>query len=360
MDITRKNGIPKYIQLKDALLSEIRSGSYVAGDKFHTEKELMSKYNLSYATVTHALKDMVKEGFFVRKKSLGTFITEHGVGREGRLLPLLYINDISYLCSKEKTPLTWQTYDQFQKGIINNYNGAIKIAPIEEILDKENINAILVNPENILKLKNAKCKYIVINLRQDINLDFNSVSRDVLASVYALMTYLVRELGHKKIGFIGGNTVKYHSGLYAGYEIALRTHNIPYMEERVIRGLPGTEEDGFNAMKKLLSLPNPPTAVFADTDIKAFGAIKAIQDAGLKTPDDVSVIGFGNIAEAESFNPPLTTVNVPFYEMGKRAVELLLERIHSNADIETEILKSNLLKRESCSTLKAEKELYEK
>jgi DNA-binding LacI/PurR family transcriptional regulator/DNA-binding transcriptional regulator YhcF (GntR family) len=357
----RTNGIPKYIQLKDILVNEINSGNYKAGDKFYTEKELMHKYEVSYATVTHAVKDMTKEGYFLRKKSLGTFITEHAFknkpGSVTQAAETLHINDISHLLDKAETPLSWYAFDQIQKGIINSYNGSINIVSLEEIATQNNINAILINPPQTFNLDEISCNHITITLRQDLKPEFNTVNRDVLISVQELMTYLLGELGHRRIGFIGGNTISYHSLLYAGYEIGLRSYSIPFQEQYAIRGLNGTELDGYKAMNKLLALPNPPTAVFADTSLKALGAMQAIHDAGLTIPDDISIASFGHIPETDSTIPPLTTIKGPFYQMGEKAVELLQERSNNNNEnIKTCTLHNTLLKRGSCSSIAENKD----
>lgn len=352
MTIGRDNGIPKYVQLKEILLNDVKNSGYKAGDKYLTEKELMSKHGLSYATVTHAVRDLAADGYFIRKKSLGTFVTERAVGdgieRASHEEPL-YINDISHLCSKEETPLSWRTFDQIQKGVINTYNGPIKIVPSKWILEAKEVNAVIIHPVDLDAALKAKCTSIIINLRHDVNLEVNAVSREVLGASTRVMMYLAGELGHRNIGFIGGNTLTHHAHHYAGYEIGLRTYQIPLDPDYVVRGLIGEESDGYDAMNQLLSLRVPPTAIFVDTSIKAFGALKAIKDAGLRIPEDVSVVAFGHVPEADDYDPPLTTVKVPNYEMGKRAVELLLRRIREKRDTPTEILSCELLRGGSCA-----------
>jgi LacI family transcriptional regulator len=80
-------------------------------------------------------------------------------------------------------------------------------------------------------------------------------------------------------------------------------------------------------MTKLLSLANPPTAIFAANDLSAFGAIAAIREAGLRVPDDISVIGFDDIPAAAQFYPALTTVRQPLHQMSRSAVNTLLALI---------------------------------
>lgn len=101
--------------------------------------------------------------------------------------------------------------------------------------------------------------------------------------------------------------------------------NIPCPPEYIELVEPGSKEAGAKALSKLLKLgKNRPTAVFVDTDIKATGAIEAAVEAGLKVPEDISIAGFDDIPDAKSMRPALTTVKVPYYEMGVQAVKRLV------------------------------------
>lgn len=86
-----------------------------------------------------------------------------------------------------------------------------------------------------------------------------------------------------------------------------------------------TFESGQKAIAKLLALPEPPTAVFCHNDAMAIGAIKGAKAAGLKVPQDLSVVGFDDIQFAEFCDPPLTTITQPRYEIGRQAMLMLLE-----------------------------------
>jgi DNA-binding LacI/PurR family transcriptional regulator len=81
---------------------------------------------------------------------------------------------------------------------------------------------------------------------------------------------------------------------------------------------------GERAARQLLALPKRPTAVVAHNDIMAIGAMKAIDEAGLRVPEDISLVGFDDIALAKYVRPPLTTVANPKDQMGRAAAELLL------------------------------------
>jgi DNA-binding transcriptional regulator YhcF (GntR family) len=353
-----KNGSCKYAQLKNHLISELRSGKFKAGDAFHTERELMGMYKLSYATVSRAVKELKQEGFFSRVRGHGTFVTETGALPASQKImdePLCYIrSDIRKITGQ--SPDSFFLHDEIQRGVLNTYNGSVKIYSHEEFDDffprAENFRAVIYNPAPDMLAKMRSSGHVVAvnhkRLKEPV-FRFNSVSWEMLLGTYELMSYFIRDLGHSKIAYIGGDREEYHTDRHAGYQIGLKSYGIEERNDYIIRGLRGSEEDGHNAMRKLLALPDPPTAVFADTDVKALGAIKAAQEAGLRVPEDISVAGFDDKPGSEDFNPPLTTVKIPYYDMGRRAVEMLMERINnSGGDIPSETLKSSLLIRASC------------
>jgi LacI family transcriptional regulator len=88
-----------------------------------------------------------------------------------------------------------------------------------------------------------------------------------------------------------------------------------------------TEQGGYQGMQELLRSPQPPTAIFAANDLMAIGAMQAVREAGLRIPEDVAVAGFDDIPAAALVNPGLTTIRQHQEEMGRRAAEMLIERL---------------------------------
>lgn len=349
----------KYIQLQDDLKNELKNGGFKSGDRFYSDKELMAKYRCSYATVSHALKDMVEAGYFIRKRGLGTFVKESGKvpGMAGDIMTKeLLINGLSPEEHRRQSPTSWFVVEEIRKGIINNYPGPIRIERFEDIQRKlemkEDILAILLSPPKdfVKSFSENLPGCVIVNHKRDFRMEFDSVSWEMISGVYEAAAYLIRELGHKKIAFIGGDREEFHADRFAGYRLALEAHNIPFDEKYSIRGFhEGSVKEGRKAMEEFLELPERPTAVFADTDIKALGAIEAINAAGLKVPEDISVAGFDDIPGADSFSPPLTTVRIPYCEIGKAAVDMLMEKLRTGNGVRSKILMSELVVRKSCA-----------
>lgn len=138
-----------------------------------------------------------------------------------------------------------------------------------------------------------------------------------------------------------------------GYKEALKEHNMTFNKELVAICPSGTIEEGKKATEKLLSLKNPPDAIFATNDPAAMGAMQAIKAKGLKMPTDVALVGFSNWFFSSLMDPPLSSVDQPGFEMGQEAAKLLIRQIEKqekdDEDItpETKILKTRLIIRES-------------
>ena len=159
--------------------------------------------------------------------------------------------------------------------------------------------------------------------------EFPSVIATNRAGGLAVMAYLI-SLGHRRIGFIGGRT-DLQSALrrLEGYKAGLCQANLPIDPELIQPG-DFTRQAGYTGAQKLLSLSNPPTAIFAANDQSAIGVIEAAQEAGVRVPEDLSVVGFDNIPEASYINGGLTTVDQFIDKMGYMAVEMLVNLIQNN------------------------------
>ncbi len=113
-----------------------------------------------------------------------------------------------------------------------------------------------------------------------------------------------------------------------GFRSVMVAHPLPLSERLVAEG-DFTEAGGRAAMTRLLE--EEPTAVFAASDSMAIGAIKAIRNANLRVPEDISVVGFDDVPSAVSIEPELTTVRQPIERLGQLAVEILISRIEEKS-----------------------------
>lgn len=139
-------------------------------------------------------------------------------------------------------------------------------------------------------------------------------------------TTLLAEHGHTRIGFINNEEPIPASQLrQAGYRQALETEGLDLDPALVVEG-PVSAATGYEGTRQLLALSDPPTAIFSFNDRMALGVYRALREAGLRIPDDISVVGFDNEdVISDGVHPGLTTFELPHHAMGRWAVERLLE-----------------------------------
>jgi LacI family transcriptional regulator len=152
-----------------------------------------------------------------------------------------------------------------------------------------------------------------------------AVMLDNEAAARAAVDHLIR-LGHRRVGMIAGRPpISSTVDRRRGYRRALDEAGLPSDEQLVATG-GSTIEGGAAAASTLLELPSPPTAILAANNLMTIGAVMAIERHGLSVPGDVALVGFDDFPWADVFRPRLTTVAQPFYELGRTAAELVLER----------------------------------
>ena len=143
------------------------------------------------------------------------------------------------------------------------------------------------------------------------------------------MTTHLLNLGHERIGLIcGPASLSTSTERLQGYEDALSARGLSVDDDLVHMG-PPRRETGRTLSEKLLRSPNPPTAIFAANNQLLLGTFETVQERGLSIPEEVAVVGFDDAPWAKFFNPPLTTVRQPTYEIGKQAAERLFARIEA-------------------------------
>lgn len=158
------------------------------------------------------------------------------------------------------------------------------------------------------------------------------VTTDTYGGERQAVRHLIR-LGHTRIAFVGGDPRQGRAlGRKRGYTDELRDAGLDHLEELVIAGKLD-REGGAETMARLLCLDPIPTAVVTVNDAMALGAIQEAARQGLAVPQDISVVGFDDIAMAAHALPPLTTVAQPKRELGQTAVDLLLARIGSQEEV---------------------------
>ncbi|HZR42256.1 MAG TPA: LacI family DNA-binding transcriptional regulator [Ktedonobacteraceae bacterium] len=174
-----------------------------------------------------------------------------------------------------------------------------------------------------------------------VSVDFRTAGR--LAAQHLL------DLGHRQLAIIVDEPQQ--TLRLEGFRTSLQSAGISLDKEMIQQGH-STLESGYAAAQQLLALSSRPTAIFATTDWMALGAVEAALDAGLRVPQDLSVIGLDDIVVSAHIRPPLTTVAVPKFQLAKEATELLLSLIDEKPDLQlSRLVEPTLVVRQSTASL---------
>ena len=252
---------------------------------------------------------------------------------------------------------------------------------IESVLDKEGYNVIITQSnesyekecKNIDTLLHTQVDGIIASLanetvdfsqfekikrkgiplvlydRGDNDIDVDYVGIDDYVMSHMVVEHLVNQ-NCKRIAHIGGyKHTRIFKNRILGFKDALNKYGLPLEDDLILEG-DLTLNDGREKMEKLLSLSNPPDAVFASSDYAALGALQIMQEHHVKVPDDIALVGFSNEPFTSLVKPSITTVNQHSTAIGKIAAETLIKRIGQKnwmPKLTKNIIKSELIIRES-------------
>jgi LacI family transcriptional regulator len=192
------------------------------------------------------------------------------------------------------------------------------------------IGSFTSNPNNgnnsLGRFLKRRLPIVELSDHYSLRYEIDRVSSNYYDTTIEAMSYLL-SLHHRRIGLLYGAAVpELIEDRFQPYQESLLAAGLPVEEELIIHCEP-TIEGGYQATSKLLQLPERPTAIIAINDLLAIGAIRAISDAGLRNPEDISLLGYDDIAMSNYLVPRLTTVSKDISSLGRIAVKLLLARI---------------------------------
>jgi LacI family xylobiose transport system transcriptional regulator len=198
---------------------------------------------------------------------------------------------------------------------------------IEGVLNRRPVGVILVvcNLTDVQKrqLRSRSIPFVMLDPAGQPSPDVPSIGSADWSGAYAATRHLI-ELGHRDIGIITGpEDMMMATARLSGFRAALESARIPVRPEYVRRG-EFHHSDGLAEGRALLSLPTPPTAIFASSDVHALGVYEAARALGVGIPSELSVVGFDDLKIARWAGPALTTIRVPIAEMAEQAVHVVL------------------------------------
>lgn len=175
----------------------------------------------------------------------------------------------------------------------------------------------------------------------------NNISVDNYDAVFQVISHLV-SAGRKRIGILNGGLMSVDGfERFEAYKEVLKKLNLDY-DESIVGTANFFFNEAYEEMKRILCISDRPTAMFCANDEMATGAITAIEEKGLKVPQDIAIVGFDDWVGARFFKPSLSTVRAPLEDIGGKALELMMKLMEdSKRPIEEIPLKAKLIVRES-------------
>ena len=224
---------------------------------------------------------------------------------------------------------------------------------VQLCLEKKPLGILFLggNSQNFLKdFEKVQIPCVLVS-NDASNLPFenlSSVCTDDRQAARCAMDSLIA-LGHRKFVIVGGNRETSDTSRlrYEGCMQAFRNHGIEYDEQLDYQGVRFSYQDGYNATQQLIASGRRFTALLAEADVMAIGAIRALHNNGLRVPQDVSVMGFDGLTLGSFMVPQLSTVSQSAQAMAQRGVEILINRIESGGAPCHEFIPYSLSQRES-------------
>lgn len=198
----------------------------------------------------------------------------------------------------------------------------------------------------LIKLQQSGYPFCLVNQRFP-GYSFNGIDADHVRGSREAVQHLI-EQGYKRIAFLNG-PVEYSNSLdrLEGYRQALEEAGLPLVSDLIFEGN-YSRTSGYRAASDVAAKISDIDAIFAANDRMAIGLIQGLHERGIRAGVDIAVVGYDNIDAAVVCEPPLTTVHVPFHEMGKRAAEWMISQMTSGAEVHFyEKLETELIVRRS-------------
>ena len=342
--VNMNNAKPLYLQIKEFFLSEIEKGTYKIGDKIQGEEEISSQLKVSTGIVRKAILELVDEGILIRRPRLGTSVaklpSETFIKQKTKTIGVVFTNFQGQYMSNVLDGINLRSsQDDYHLIVCNsNHSPQNESKYIDELIER-NVDGVIVFPTAVpragrpltshyKKLNRLNIPFVLIDRY------FPSYKTDcVVYNDYNATKEIVKNainLGHKKIGMISRE-------IYAstaidrkkGYKDALLESGIDYNPNIVVNH----EKYSMPSIIDIF-INEKVTCIFTLTDHFAFNLILALKKRNYSIPKDFSIISFGINEGTELLDPPIYGVVMHSTLMGKRAAEILINKI-SNPSTQT-------------------------
>jgi DNA-binding LacI/PurR family transcriptional regulator len=345
---------PKYVLVEEKIKKAIKKKEII--DKLPGERTLAKDYGFSYMTIRKAVDNLVADGVLYKIPTKGTFVADRKTSKKKTHVIAYYLDSsiIAGLTSPYYSMIFHALEQQATKrGYSLIYFSDISDDSLHKHLKKVDgvIASCFPRNENVIHDIHKHVPVVAID-NSAADKTIPSVIIDNFNAVRNSIDYLCT-LGHTRIGFMTGlQDSDVGKNRYEGYKSGLNNHGLELDEAHVYRGN-YSFQSGLEGAEYFLGLNNPPTAIVCANDAMAIAVIRKVTQHGLNVPDDISVIGFDDIAVASQITPSLTTLAAPVTEIAELSFDMLTSLIKGETLANKHIaLPADLVTRGTCRDIK--------
>jgi GntR family transcriptional regulator of arabinose operon len=355
--LKRNSIVSIHDQLVAYLSEKITDRSLAPGDRIPSENELAQRLDVSRMTVRGAFDTLAYAGLLVRHQGKGTFVAMESSGLIAFIGQTLISGISSELVAELNHVIAERGLSGWQLLVCGAENDPDRQLQYVETLQRHGVRGIVLAPAvlepyerneaTLRALQRSGIPFVLIE-RYVRKLECDYVVADDFRAGFLATDHLAR-LGHRRIALLSGVNMPSIRQRRKGYQGALKKHCLPYDPELVCQWPDHTRE--LEGARVAVLLERGATAVFCYTDQGAIQITRWCTRQGLRVPDDLAVVGVGDLRIALGPRPILTTVRLDFRGMAERSLDILLGRIEgriNTADPQQVVLGVELVVRESC------------
>lgn len=353
--------VPKYEMVKNYIKHLLKENIISFGSKLPSEHELMDKFKVSRHTIRQAFSELTSEGYIFKEQGKGTFSNYRKEAKQKQIVAVLTTYMSAFVFPGILSGIEQILSDEGYMMLLSNTNNMKEREAqyLTSILE-HNVVGMIIEPTqsahtnvNIKMLEDIKAKGIksvFINACYD-NFDSSYVVMDDMRGGVMATEYLI-QLGHRKIAGIFKTDDRQGVDRKTGYISALEKYNVPvdpgYIGEY---GTVNMYDYPYMFAQSLFRKDESPTAFVCYNDQCAMMAVQAVNDKGLRVPDDVSVVGYDDSISIMQSDVKLTTILHPKKALGIQAAKYLIDMLDGNMEKPQMVYRPELIVRNSCRNI---------
>ncbi|MBN1673207.1 MAG: GntR family transcriptional regulator [Kiritimatiellae bacterium] len=318
---------PLWQTITEELALEITGGRYRRGDRFYSQRELCERYGVSTITSVRVLDELAGRDLIEKIQGKGCLVARTVVDRD----VLLVCRNPAPARGMESPPTIFGEVVQGLGAVLARYTCRLKPVAVDVLINAKNVPAALCVAvygaglvEALRSLAQTRGYTCVVCHAPRACAGLSTVREDLKTAVYLGVSHLLAR-GHTRIGYMTSRiNDEWYADRFLGYQRALEERGIA-LDLQLVKETRRDAAEDRDAVRDLLALPDPPTAVFAANHERGLRALAYCREHGIAIPTDLALATFDNVYETSICDPPLTVVDSFWRKEGEEGARLLLE-----------------------------------